>query len=94
METVDDGPGIPDIALAMTPGYSTATEDIRELGFGAGMGLKNIERCVDEMRLESVPGQGTQLHLTIFLDGAISDPQSAISRNGLPYQMGRTPADC
>lgn len=63
----DDGPGIRDIALAMKPGYSTASENVRELGFGAGMGLVNIQRCVDSMRLESVFGQGTILRLKIFL---------------------------
>ncbi|MGC8879330.1 MAG: CBS domain-containing protein, partial [Anaerolineae bacterium] len=59
IETFDDGPGIPDIQLAMTPGYSTASEEVREMGFGAGMGLKNIERCADSMQLESTPGKGT-----------------------------------
>lgn len=63
----DDGPGIQDIALAMKPGYSTASDTVRELGFGAGMGLVNIQRCVDSMRLESVFGQGTILRLKIFL---------------------------
>ena len=67
MEAIDDGPGIADIELAMTPGYSTATEEIRELGFGAGMGLKNIERCVDKMLLESTPGKGTRLEMGIYL---------------------------
>jgi CBS domain-containing protein/anti-sigma regulatory factor (Ser/Thr protein kinase) len=63
----DDGPGIEDIELAMRPGYSTATETVRELGFGAGMGLVNIQRCVDSMRLESVFGKGTNLRLKIML---------------------------
>lgn len=63
----DDGPGIEDVNLAMRPGYSTATETVRELGFGAGMGLVNIQRCVDSMRLESVYGRGTNLRLKIFL---------------------------
>ncbi|MBA3075572.1 MAG: CBS domain-containing protein [Anaerolineae bacterium] len=63
----DDGPGIEDIELAMRPGYSTASETVRELGFGAGMGLVNIKRCVDSMRLESVFGKGTNLRLKIFL---------------------------
>jgi len=65
METLDDGPGIADIALAMTPGYSTAPDSIRELGFGAGMGLKNIHRCVDDMYLDSTPGRGTRLEMRI-----------------------------
>jgi CBS domain-containing protein/anti-sigma regulatory factor (Ser/Thr protein kinase) len=67
METVDDGPGIKDINQAMRPGYSTASEEIRELGFGAGMGLVNIARCVDEMTLESKPDKGTRLRMRIFL---------------------------
>ncbi|HXV44204.1 MAG TPA: CBS domain-containing protein [Anaerolineae bacterium] len=67
MEAVDDGPGIENIELAMKAGYSTASEEVRELGFGAGMGLKNIERCVDEMVLESTLGQGTKLTMKIRL---------------------------
>jgi len=67
MRAVDDGPGIEDVELAMQPGYSTASEEIRELGFGAGMGLKNIERCVDEMSLESTLGKGTRLEVEIRL---------------------------
>ncbi len=63
----DDGPGIEDVALAMRPGYSTASETVRELGFGAGMGLVNIQRCVDSMRLESIVGKGTSLKLKILL---------------------------
>jgi CBS domain-containing protein/anti-sigma regulatory factor (Ser/Thr protein kinase) len=63
----DEGPGIEDVELAMRPGFSTATETIRELGFGAGMGLVNIQRCVDSMRLESVFGKGTNLRLKINL---------------------------
>lgn len=51
----------------MRPGYSTASETVRELGFGAGMGLVNIQRCVDSMRLESVLGKGTSLKLKILL---------------------------
>jgi anti-sigma regulatory factor (Ser/Thr protein kinase) len=63
----DDGPGIEDPELAMKPGYSTASEQVRELGFGAGMGLPNIERCVDEMSLESALGVGTTLSVKIDL---------------------------
>jgi CBS domain-containing protein/anti-sigma regulatory factor (Ser/Thr protein kinase) len=67
LETIDDGPGIEDTELAMQPGYSTASEEIREMGFGAGLGLKNIQRCVDEMRLESRLGEGTWLEMKIYL---------------------------
>jgi CBS domain-containing protein/anti-sigma regulatory factor (Ser/Thr protein kinase) len=69
----DDGPGIQDVNLAMKPGYSTASDTVRELGFGAGMGLVNIQRCVDSMRLESIYGQGTILRLKIFLSEDVPD---------------------
>lgn len=67
MSVVDDGPGIADVELARKPGWSTATAEVREMGFGAGMGLKNIERCVDEMALESKVGEGTRLTMKILL---------------------------
>jgi CBS domain-containing protein/anti-sigma regulatory factor (Ser/Thr protein kinase) len=63
---VDHGPGIPDIERAMQPGYSTAPDWVRELGFGAGMGLPNIKNCSNEMKLESKVGEGTQLRFTVF----------------------------
>jgi len=69
IRAVDTGPGIPDIEQAMQPGFSTAPEWIRELGFGAGMGLFNIQRCADEMRLESPEGRWTSLEVVIALDG-------------------------
>ncbi len=80
LEAYDDGPGIKDVDLAMQPGYSTATEKIRELGFGAGMGLVNIRRCVDNMKLESTWGKGTRLRMKIFLqkpEGYTPDKESA-----------------
>ncbi|MBC7263022.1 MAG: CBS domain-containing protein [Chloroflexi bacterium] len=64
---VDSGPGIPDIEKALQPGYSTAPDWIRELGFGAGMGLNNIQACADEMHLESKVGVGTRLEILINL---------------------------
>jgi CBS domain-containing protein/anti-sigma regulatory factor (Ser/Thr protein kinase) len=68
MEAYDDGPGIEDVELAMRPGYSTATNAVREMGFGAGMGLVNIKRCVDEMKLISSMERGTNLYMIIYLD--------------------------
>ncbi|HEY76754.1 MAG TPA: CBS domain-containing protein [Thermoflexia bacterium] len=62
----DKGPGIPDIEKAMEPGFSTAPEWVRELGFGAGMGLPNIQNCADEMKLESTVGVGTRLEILIY----------------------------
>lgn len=65
MSTTDDGPGIADIEQVLQPGYSTATEQVREMGFGAGMGLVNIKRCVDKMEIESTKGKGTKLIMRI-----------------------------
>ncbi len=62
----DQGPGIPDINLAMKEGYSTAPENVRQLGFGAGMGLPNIKKYTDEMVIESEVGVGTTIRLKIF----------------------------
>jgi anti-sigma regulatory factor (Ser/Thr protein kinase) len=60
-EIKDQGPGIPDIEKAMEPGFSTASDRIRELGFGAGLGLPNIKKCSDKMELTSKVGVGTNL---------------------------------
>jgi CBS domain-containing protein/anti-sigma regulatory factor (Ser/Thr protein kinase) len=67
IHAVDTGPGIPDVEKAMQPGFSTAPEWIREMGFGAGMGLSNIQRCTDEMRLESPLGTQTSLEAVVYL---------------------------
>jgi len=67
LRAVDTGPGIPDIEQAMQPGFSTAPAWIRELGFGAGMGLVNIKHCADEMILESQAGRGTNLEVNFYL---------------------------
>jgi anti-sigma regulatory factor (Ser/Thr protein kinase) len=63
----DTGPGIPDIALAMQEGYSTAKENIRSLGFGAGMGLPNMKRYSDEMKIDTVVGEGTTVTMTFVV---------------------------
>ena len=63
----DVGPGIPDIALAMTAGYSTATEDVRDLGFGAGMGLPNMQKYADDLKIETQLGVGTTVTMQFFL---------------------------
>ncbi|MGA2624271.1 MAG: ATP-binding protein [Bacteroidota bacterium] len=66
---VDDrGPGIPNIDLAMKEGYSTATAEMREMGFGAGMGLPNIKKNADELKIESAVGKGTKLQMTIYIN--------------------------
>ncbi|MFA5712936.1 MAG: ATP-binding protein [Bacteroidales bacterium] len=61
----DEGPGIPDIGLAMTRGYSTASSTVREMGFGAGMGLPNISENATNFTIESVPGKGTTLSIEV-----------------------------
>ena len=61
----DKGPGIPDVSLAMQAGYSTAPEQIRSLGFGAGMGLPNMKANTDEMTIETEIGVGTKITMTV-----------------------------
>ncbi len=62
----DNGPGIPDIDKAMQEGFSTATNKVRELGFGAGMGLPNMKKYSDEMDIDTVIGKGTTVTLTFY----------------------------
>lgn len=63
----DSGPGIPNIEKAMEAGYSTATQKVREMGFGAGMGLPNIKRNADILNISSEPGKGTSVEIIVFL---------------------------
>lgn len=60
----DEGPGIPDIAQAMQEGFSTASPEVREMGFGAGMGLPNMKKNVDSLDVRSVVGRGTTITMT------------------------------
>lgn len=64
---VDRGPGIENIEMAMKEGFSTASNKVREMGFGAGMGLPNIKRCSDEFYIESQVGMFTKLKIVINL---------------------------
>jgi anti-sigma regulatory factor (Ser/Thr protein kinase) len=61
----DNGPGIADIEKAMQAGYSTAPDSVRSLGFGAGMGLPNMKKNSDEMKIESTVGKGTRIVMKI-----------------------------
>ncbi|MFO7636237.1 MAG: ATP-binding protein [Clostridia bacterium] len=65
----DNGPGIPDVGLAMQEGYSTASDAVREKGFGAGMGLPNIKRHSDCLDIRTEVGKGTTLEIMISLKG-------------------------
>jgi serine/threonine-protein kinase RsbT len=82
VDVVDRGPGIADIAKAMTEGWSTATADARALGFGAGMGLPNIQRNSDRLRVTSTVGEGTRVSFTIKLRPA------AAGRGARPSSLG------
>ena len=66
MVLTDHGPGIPDVELAMQEGWSTAPDNVRSLGFGAGMGLPNMKKYSDEMTIDSVVGQGTTLKMVVY----------------------------
>ena len=61
----DTGPGIPDVSLAMQEGYSTARDNIRSLGFGAGMGLPNMKKYTDTMEIDTELGRGTTITMTV-----------------------------
>jgi anti-sigma regulatory factor (Ser/Thr protein kinase) len=63
----DEGPGIPDVELAMQEGFTTATEEMRAMGFGSGMGLPNIKKNTDELEVESEVGKGTTLRMRFFI---------------------------
>ena len=67
MILTDRGPGIADVEKAMQEGYSTAPDNVRSLGFGAGMGLPNMKRYTDDMKIESVVGEGTTITMTVLL---------------------------
>ena len=67
MVLADHGPGIPDIDKAMEEGYSTARDEVRSLGFGAGMGLPNMKRFTDEMKIDTVLGKGTTITMKVNL---------------------------
>jgi len=69
IEAIDSGPGIPDVEGAIQPGFSTAPPSVQELGFGAGMGLPNIKKCADKMKIDSVVGEGTKLEVIIYTQG-------------------------
>ena len=68
MTLADQGPGIADIDLAMKEGYSTAPDNIRSLGFGAGMGLPNIKKYSDTFEIETEVGVGTTLKLAVLIE--------------------------
>ncbi|MBQ9878603.1 MAG: ATP-binding protein [Bacteroidales bacterium] len=66
MVVADQGPGIPNLDLAMQEGWSTASAEVREMGYGAGMGLPNIKKNTDDLKIESTVGVGTTVTMTVF----------------------------
>ena len=68
IEATDGGPGIDDIEKALSPGFSTAGDAVRSMGFGAGMGLPNVIRVADDFKIESTPGKGTTVKATFHLE--------------------------
>ncbi|MFA6688294.1 MAG: ATP-binding protein [Sphaerochaetaceae bacterium] len=70
VQVVDTGPGIPDLELAMTEGYSTASDELREMGYGAGMGLPNIKKNSDKLDIYTAAGDHTHITMTFMLGGA------------------------
>ena len=70
LEIADKGPGIEDIEMALTEGFSTATDEMREMGFGFGMGLPNIRKNSDQFNIESQVGVGTTVSAVIGLDSS------------------------
>jgi len=71
LEIADEGPGIEDIEMALTEGFSTATDKMREMGFGFGMGLPNIRKNADDFSIESEFGRGTKVSTRIRLDSNV-----------------------
>lgn len=63
----DTGPGIPDVELAMQAGYSTAPDEVRSLGFGAGMGLPNMKKYTDTMEIDTRIGEGTRITMAVMI---------------------------
>ncbi len=76
IEAIDVGPGIKDIEQAMQEGYSTADDSIREMGFGAGMGLANIKRSSDIFEITSEPGKGTCVKCTLMIKGRVQSEET------------------
>ena len=68
VKLTDHGPGIPDVEKAMQEGYSTAPDNVRNLGFGAGMGLPNIKKYTDKMQIDTQIGRGTTMYLSVHVN--------------------------
>ena len=89
---VDEGPGIPDIEKAIQPGFTTANEKIRSLGFGAGLGLANIKRCADKFSIKSSMDTGTEIDAVVFLDHSNEANDASDKKKPADGEPGGDPA--
>jgi anti-sigma regulatory factor (Ser/Thr protein kinase)/Fe-S-cluster-containing hydrogenase component 2 len=94
VDVVDRGPGIPDVPQAMREGFSTASSEARALGFGAGMGLPNIERNSDRLRVTSAVGDGTRVSFSIMLRPEAADQGARPSSLGIVAELCRDCRHC
>jgi anti-sigma regulatory factor (Ser/Thr protein kinase)/Na+-translocating ferredoxin:NAD+ oxidoreductase RNF subunit RnfB len=97
VDVFDFGPGIPDVDLAMREGFSTANAEARALGFGAGMGLPNIKRSSDRLRVTSKMGEGTRISFTVYFKRDSTRPPHFVSLQASPercQECGRCLAAC
>ena len=94
VDVVDRGPGIPDVTQAMREGFSTASSEARALGFGAGMGLPNIERNSDRLRVTSAVGDGTRVSFSIMLRPEAADQGARPSSLGIVAKLCRDCRHC
>jgi anti-sigma regulatory factor (Ser/Thr protein kinase)/Fe-S-cluster-containing hydrogenase component 2 len=94
VDVVDRGPGIPDVSQAMREGFSTASSEARALGFGAGMGLPNIERNSDRLRVTSAVGDGTRVSFSIMLRPEAADQGARPSSLGIAADLCRDCRHC
>jgi serine/threonine-protein kinase RsbT len=100
LEVIDEGPGIPDVELALREGWSTASDEARRMGFGAGMGLPNIRRNSDRFEIDSQVGRGTRVRSTILFpvrpggSPLREDPDTAASAPGLRADRCRACRAC
>src|SRR5674476_377066 len=94
VDVVDRGPGITDVTQAMREGFSTASSEARALGFGAGMGLPNIQRNSDRLKVKSAAGDGTRVSFSIMLRPEAADQGARPSSLGIAAELCRDCRHC
>jgi anti-sigma regulatory factor (Ser/Thr protein kinase)/Fe-S-cluster-containing hydrogenase component 2 len=94
VDVIDDGPGIPDVTSALREGWSTASAEARALGFGAGMGLPNIQRNADRTVVTSTPGEGTRVSFSVVLRPEAADQGARPSSLGVVAELCKECRHC